>query len=69
MERITLKAMRVNAGLTQEEVAKALGVVVKTVANWESGETVLSAYDFIRLCNLCKFPIGSVILPCELDKN
>lgn len=38
--RITLKAARVNRGLTQKEVAIALGVSKKTVGAWENGKTV-----------------------------
>lgn len=34
---ITLKAARVNAGLTQEQAAKALGVTEQTIINYEKG--------------------------------
>lgn len=33
--RVTLKAARVNAGLTQAEAAKAMGVSPDMVSNWE----------------------------------
>ena len=36
--KITLKAMRVNKGLSQTDVANALGVTVKTLQNWEANE-------------------------------
>ena len=35
--QISLAAARVNAEMTQEEVAKALGVSKQTVVNWEKG--------------------------------
>ena len=35
MPKITLKAARVNAGLTQQEVANELDVALSTVRNWE----------------------------------
>lgn len=35
--KITLAAARVNAGMTQEDVAKKLKVSKKTVINWEKG--------------------------------
>lgn len=38
--KITLAAARVNAGLSQQEAAKALGVSVATLQNYESGKTV-----------------------------
>lgn len=35
--RITLKAARVNKGLTQDEAAKLLGISPETLANYEKG--------------------------------
>lgn len=37
--KITLKALRINKGVTQEETAKAVGVSVDTWANYEAGRT------------------------------
>ena len=37
MIQISLAAARVNAGLTQEEVAEKLQVSKKTIVNWEKG--------------------------------
>lgn len=37
--KITLKALRINKGATQEETAKAIGVSVDTWANYEAGKT------------------------------
>ena len=36
---ITLKAARVNSGLSQEEAATKIGVSVYTLANYENGKT------------------------------
>lgn len=36
---LTLKAIRINKGLSQEEAAKKLGVSRDTLSNWERGET------------------------------
>ena len=38
--KITLKAARVNAGLSQSEASKRLGISTKTLQNYESGTTV-----------------------------
>ena len=35
---MSLKLLRVMAGLTQEELAKALDVVPSTISNWETGK-------------------------------
>lgn len=37
--KIKLNAARVNAGLTQEDVAKQLKVSKNTVVNWENGKS------------------------------
>lgn len=39
MEDITLKAARVNRGLTQDEAAKLLGVSVSTLQKYEAGKS------------------------------
>lgn len=38
--KITMKAARVNANLSQRDAAEALGVNVSTVQNYETGKTV-----------------------------
>lgn len=39
MRKFTLKAARVNANMTQADVARELDVAVSTVRNWEKGIT------------------------------
>jgi transcriptional regulator with XRE-family HTH domain len=36
---LTLKALRINAGLDQRTVAKELGVTPETIGNWENSKT------------------------------
>lgn len=50
--RITLKAARVNANLTREDVAKALGVTMKTVWSWENGKTKPNLKYVEKICGL-----------------
>ena len=45
--RITLKAARVNAELSQEDAAKRIGVCVSTLQNYESGKRVPD-WDVVR---------------------
>jgi len=52
MEKISLASARVNAGLSQKEAAKLLGVSNKTLCNWEKGNTFPNANHIIRLCKL-----------------
>ena len=67
--QITLKAARVNANLTQKEVAERLGVAEKSISNWENGthEIKLNALD--GLCRIYNVDIGDIILPVGLAKR
>lgn len=50
--QVTLKAARINKGLTQEEVAKAVKVTKKTVGSWELGITMPKIDKIELLCSL-----------------
>ena len=63
MAKISLKAARVNAGLTQTDVAVKLGVSSKTVANWERGVNSIPAKALLRMCNIYRIPIDSIDVP------
>ena len=39
MVKFSLKAARVNKGLSQKEAAERIGVSNKTLGNWENGNT------------------------------
>lgn len=43
--KLTLKAIRVNMGKTQEEMAELYGVTKDTVSNWETYRTYPSVKD------------------------
>ena len=49
---ITLKAARINAGYTQQEVAECVGVSVSTIKSWESGKTYPKQPQIECLCEL-----------------
>lgn len=52
MLKITLKAARVNAGLTQKEVANEIGVSNKTLCGWENGRVIPRVCYIDILCSL-----------------
>ena len=52
MPQITLKAARVNAGLTQSEVAEKLKISTGTLKNWERGKTFPKQPQIEALCEL-----------------
>ena len=63
--KISLAAARVNANLTQDEVAKKLKVSNKTIGNWEKGIVVPSAATMIALSNIYNIPEDNIILPTK----
>lgn len=52
MPKITLKAARVNAHLTQTEAADKIGVAVSTLRNWEAGKTFPNKPKIDKLCEV-----------------
>lgn len=61
--QISLAAARVNAGMTQEDVAKALKVSKNTIVNWEKGETEPKISRIRELSELYNMPLDNIILP------
>lgn len=52
MARMTLKAARINVGLTQKEAATALRVSNKTLSNWENRLAIPKADKIDPICQL-----------------
>lgn len=61
--QISLAAARVNAGMTQEEVAKALRVSKNTVLNWEKGKVSPKYAQFKMLCDIYDISEDYIFLP------
>lgn len=64
--KISLKAARVNAGLTQTQVAEALGKNPMTIASWENGKSTPNMRNLYALCALYKMPVRNILLPGRL---
>lgn len=60
MLKISLKAARVNAGLSQKEAAQALDVSNKTLCAWESGKRFPAADKIDAICNLYGIAYDSI---------
>ena len=60
--QISLKAARVNAGLTQKIAAQSIGVDPSTVVSWENGKTAPRAPQLAALCKLYGVSIDQVFL-------
>ena len=63
--KITLKAARVNANLSQREAAKALGVNVSTLQNYETNKTVPDWAMVKRIEKVYRYPADFIIFTHE----
>lgn len=54
--KISLAAARVNAKLTQSDVAEKMSVAKQTVVNWEKGKIMPKPAQFEMMCRLYNVP-------------
>ncbi len=67
--QISLTAARVNAELTQVEVAKKMGVTKQTIINWEKGRVIPGIPEMEMLCGLYNIPQDYIFLHCYSTKS
>ena len=58
--KITLKAARINAGLTQSDVAKKIGISRESLQNYESYRTCPSFVIASKLAELYDLPVDII---------
>lgn len=64
--KIKLNAARVNAGLTQEDVAKRLGKSKNTIVSWEKGKSSPDIETGKALAKMYGVSVNDLIfLPCD----
>ena len=61
--QISLAAARVNAGLTQEDVARNLGISKNTLINWEKGKSIPRATQMQKMCEIYNISEEYIFLP------
>jgi DNA-binding XRE family transcriptional regulator len=61
--KISLAAARVNAGMTQNDIAKKMHISKNTVINWEKGKVELKPAQFKMYCEIVKAPEDAISLP------
>jgi len=67
--KVSIKALRVNAELSQQEAASALGVTTRTLQNWESNFTSPTAQQLINVCKVYRCTLNDISLPSKLAKS
>lgn len=63
MPNISLEAARVNAKLTQVELAEELGVSPTTVCNWETGKSEPTLSQLRKISTLSGIPMDFIFVP------
>ena len=61
--QVSLAAARVNAKLTQEEVAKRMKIGKRTIINWEKGASIPSFADVKMISDIYGIPVDNIFLP------
>lgn len=59
--KISLKAARINANLTQKAAAKSVNVEKETISSWERGKSEPKVSQAYTLCELYGVPIDDVV--------
>lgn len=67
--QITLKAARVNKGLTQREAAKYLKVNFQTISKYEIDSSKIPMNLLKDMCSLYKIPMNYIILGKSTKKK
>ncbi len=63
MPKIHVNAARVNAGLSQEDLADKMGVTRQTVIAWEQNRREMSTPQVFMFCHITGFSMDDIILP------
>lgn len=58
--KITLRAARLNAGMTQTQAAEIAGVNIGTISRWERGETKIPVDKLSKLCAAYQWPMENI---------
>lgn len=63
--QISLAAARVNAGLSQDDVVKALHISKQTLVNWEKGISEPKISQSRQLSELYNMPLSYIFIPAK----
>lgn len=63
--KVTIRAARVNVGLSQKEFGVAIGVSKETVVHWEQGKRPIKPIYWDRICEVTGFSREEFLLPWQ----
>lgn len=64
--RAELKAIRIGANLSQEELALRLGTKQSFISKYERGERTLDFIEVVLICNACGYSVSKLINTLKL---
>lgn len=67
MPQISIAAARVNANLTQKQLADILGVSNSSVVEWESGKREIPLRHLMKLAELSGLSISDIFVPLKSE--
>ncbi len=67
--KVTIKALRVNANLSQTEAAEKLNVTPRTLQNWENNITSPTAIQLVNVCRVYGCTLDDISLPVMLANS
>jgi transcriptional regulator with XRE-family HTH domain len=65
LDKVTVRAARVNANYTQAEIADKMGVSRATINAWECGRIKMKPHQIFAFCYICGVTEDALILPTE----
>lgn len=66
ISKIKMATARVEAGLTQGQIASLMKVSKNTIVAWEKGKIIPKPAQFEMYCRLCEFSPDDIFLPERL---
>ena len=67
--KISLKALRVNADMTQDSASRALNITTRTLQNWENYETFPTVQQLMKICEVYNCEVSDIFLPATFAKS
>jgi len=67
--KITLRAARVNAGLTLKEAAAKIGISVATLHKWEHDSSSIKVSQIKKIEEVYQYPTDNIFFGNELELN
>ncbi|MDE6663094.1 MAG: helix-turn-helix transcriptional regulator [Lachnospiraceae bacterium] len=64
-----IKQCRINAGLTQNQLAEKMGVSVVSVQNWEGGRTKVEIGRYMELASVFNVPVEQLIKEMLIEED